>query len=668
VESQVGSGAWSRAVARASAWPRAALRSLEPAPPPVAADARSAARRRAVARIVNVLALEAGALAYVTTVSSLGPTGLLSFVDDNAAPPEFRRLLLGVSLGTAGAVRLGATFAVTRFPRAEERLGRLASLLALALVVWALPALYVRQTFAKSELLLVALVGGLALALDHTTRSALGALGASVQRLRAAARRLPAWLPALLAGALIGAAWLFAAAGSLRLHAKMLTSNLDLGIYDNVFFNTLHGRTGVGLGHTYFAEHGELLLYALLPLYAWRPGAETLLVVQATLVTGAAVPLYLLARRWLDSAYQALAFAVVYLSLPTVHGALFYDFHFLPLSAFFLFWAAYFFARRARVAFWGAVVLAMSCREDVALGLSLVGLGFAAFGRSRRTMLPLAILGAVWFGLVKFVWMRHFGAESFTGYYDALIPRGSSGFGAVLRTLLSNPLYSLQRIATEDKLLLGLHLFAPLAFLPIRQWRTLPLLVPGAVVVGLATNRPAVTQVHFHYAMHLVPYALIASVAALAARPRAARAPLVLAMLVASSVLTVHFGALLGERFRAGFHEVSFQWGPEDTRRRNAFLALAARIPGDASVAAGEHEGPHLARRARLLTVKDGLSDARFVIYSTRSLRWGGREPIEEALKRGSYGALATKDDFALLERGASTTKNQDALRQLGKK
>jgi hypothetical protein len=174
--------------------------------------------------------------------------------------------------------------------------------------------------------------------------------------------------------------------------------------------------------------------------------------------------------------------------------------------------------------------------------------------------------------------------------------------------------------------------------------------------------------VHFHYAMHFVPYAMIATVAALAARPRATRAPLVLAMLVATAITTVHFGAFFGNSFRTSFHHVSFGWGEDDARRRDAFRALASRIPSDASVASGEHEGPHLARRARLLAVKEGLGDARFVIYSVRSMRWGGSDPIEKALKKGTYGVLATKEDFALLERGASTARNATALRQLGAK
>jgi uncharacterized membrane protein len=612
-----------------------------------------------------LLALEAGAIAYLIVVSFMGPAGLVPFVEENAAPPGFRRLLMTIPLGTTAVVRFGGAFAVAQEPGLEERLARATSLFGFALVAWTLPALLVRETFAKSELLLVALVGGLALVLERTAARARNELALPIV---AAVARLPRWLPAALAGGMLIGAWFLACAGSLRLHDKMLTSNLDLGIYANVFYNTLHGRPGVGLGYEYFAEHGELLLYALLPLYAWQPRAETLLVVQATLVVGAGVPLFLLARRWLQSRYQAVALLAVYLSLPTVHAVIFYDFHFLPLSVFFLLWAAYFFARRARGPFWVSVALAMSCREDVALGIALLGVAFAVLGRSRRTMVPLALFGALWFGVVKFWWMRRFGEEMFTSYYDALIPAGSEGFTPVIRTLVSNPLYTLQKTATEDKLLLGLQLFAPLVFLPLRQYRTLPLLVPGAFIVGLATSRSEVSTVHFHYAMHFVPYMMIATVAALAARPPTARAPLMLAALVASTVTTVHFGAFFGENFRTAYQRVSFDWGPDDVRRRDAFRELAARIPDDASVASGEHEGPHLAARSHLLTVKDGLGDARFVIYSKRSLHWGGDDHIREGLKNGSYGVVASKNDVVLLERGASTAKNPDALRRLGDK
>jgi len=375
------------------------------------------------------------------------------------------------------------------------------------------------------------------------------------------------------------------------------------------------------------------------------------------------VPLYLLARRWLRSRFQALAFAGVYLAFPSVHGAVFYDFHFLPLSTFFVAWAAYFYARRSSWGFWPSVMCAMTCREDVALGIGAVGLGLVVIGRSRKLGAALAVLGCAWFGYVKLVWMERFGSQVFSDYYADLIPRGSQGFEVVIRTLVSNPLYTLSRTLTDNKLLLALHLLAPLAFLPVRKRRLWPLFLPGLLVVGLSTSRSAITEFQFHYAMHFVPYLFVAAIIALAVRPRAARPPIVAAMLAGALVCAVQFSGFFGRTFRTSFHEVSFDFTPSDQARADNFAELAALIPAAASVSAGEYEGPHLTRRDDIDTVKAGLEDKQYAIFSTRSLRWGGDTELKEALDDGTDGALAVRGDMALLERGAPTTLNAKALR-----
>jgi uncharacterized membrane protein len=612
----------------------------------------------------GLLSIEIAALAHVLVGSRLSPRKLTEYVADNTAG-DIRSSLLWIPLATGAAAFLSLQLAAWTVPALDAAISRAAKLLSPALVAWAIAPLLVKHTLSQDELLLAGLIGAIALACERSFREVRSALLDCQPRLDVAIRRLPTWAPAALAGTLVVVAGALGCFASLRVHEKMLTSNFDLGIFENVFFNTLHGRPGWGLGRAYFAEHAEFLLFALLPIYACAQRAETLLVIQATLLAGSGVPLFLLARRWLGSGWHACALVAIFLSLPAVHGALLYDFHFLPLSVFFLFWAAYFWAVRARIPFWLAVVLALSCREDVALGVAVIGAGLYCLGRAKRTALALALVGSVWFVLVKFVWMRRFGEESFTAHYAALIPAGGQGFRDVLATALSNPLFTLRKTFTEDKLLLALHAFGPLAFIPLRQRRTLVLFLPGLVIIGLSTSRSAVSQIHFHYAMHVVPYAMIAAVVGLAARPRSLRTPAVLAMLVATAVSSVHFGAFVPGTFRTSFHEVSFDWKEDDARRQAAFRALAARIPKEASVVAGEYEGAHLAARRELRAVKEGLHAATYVIYSRRSLRWGGREAIEDALRAGTYGVVKRQGDLTLLERGLDTSKNADARRRL---
>jgi uncharacterized membrane protein len=544
-------------------------------------------------------------------------------------------------------------------PRIVSGVRRAAPLLAL----WPLPLLLRPDAFAGQPLILCIVLAACVVGLEACLRfGGAPVWGDLERRLGPALGRLA---PRLVAGAAILATFVFGYARAVRVHHKLLTSNFDFGLFENLFYNTLHGRHGIALAMPYFSQHAEFLIYALLPFYALVPRSETLFFLQSLLIVGAAVPLYLLAERWLRSAWSAALLALIYVSSPALHGPLLFDFHFLPLSAFFVLWAAWFWTRRRWLAFWPMVLLALCCREDVAIGVAAVGVGLALCGRTRRTAYALLSLGVVWFGVVKFVWMPRYGPTSFSDYYALLIPPGEQGFGAVVKTLLSNPLYTLSRTLSADKLLLLLQLCAPLAFLPLRQWGTLFLLVPGTIVVGLSTSQVAIGQIQFHYATHFLPYVFIAAVLGLAARAPRERRVLWPPMLLGALVITLHFGAFFAPTFKTSFHELSFDYGPADVERRANFDALAAQIPERARLSSGEYEGAQLARRPWLISIKQGIFDADYVFYSRRSLRWGGAEGIRQALGSGKYGVVGARGDLTLLARGADTAHNPQAQRAL---
>jgi uncharacterized membrane protein len=608
-----------------------------------------------------LVALEGYAFAELLALTMLG-TRSESYVATGHAPRSIRLFLVVAPIVTAALTGVGAALVVPRLPRGAEELVRWVKRCRPILFLWPLPALLARGLFSKNELFLMLLASAMVLGLEWS-------LSTEVARVVARRRQLPAWLgrrwvPAATAVVLTVCMFAFACDRSLRLHEKMLTSNFDLGLFENLFWNALHGRQGIALERPYFGEHAEFLLYALLPIYALAPRPETLLVLQSAFIVGAAVPLYLFSRRLLQNDWHAVLLTAMYLAFPTVNGCLFYDFHFLPLSVFFVFAMAAFYVKRNRVGFWLAAFFAASCREDVALGLAAVGFALWMLGRTKRLALALGILGSVWFAVVKFVWMRQYGDQSFSDYYTDLIAPGTHGFEGIVQTLVTNPIYALSRTLTEDKLLLALHLLVPLAFAPLRLKKTLVLLLPGLLVVGLVTNGPAITRFQFHYSMHFVPYLFIAAVVALALRKRAKRPALLAAMALGSLISAVQFDAF-GERVRASFENVSFSWTKRDTRRLRDFDALAALVPADASVSAGEYEGPHLARRLHLMSLKDGLGTMDYALYSLRSLRWGGDESLLPALRDGTFGVVATRGDITLLKRGADTSKNARAIARL---
>lgn len=560
--------------------------------------------------------------------------------------------------------------AVAWFGRRESARAALTPSIQLAtplLGLWLLPSLWARAAFLGQDLIFMLLVAvfaglmewslGVVLVVEQGRRWG--------RRLREALQR-PALVWPTMAAVGTVAFCLFAAHGSVRVHHKMLTSTFDLGIFENLFHNTLAGKHGFAAGIPYFGQHLPLLLYVLLPVYALFPAPETLLWVQAVLTSAAAVPLYILARHYFGDRWPATALVAVYLLYPAIHGPVFFDFHFLTFSSVFILTAACGLVKRRWGVFWVGVVLAAACREDVALGMAVVAVLALAAGWPRpKVALGVAGLGATVFAVLKFGIMQRYLKAPFAVYYADLLPEGERGMLGVAQTLVSNPVYVLQSLVRGEKLRLALQLLAPLAFLPVRRLGLLPLLGAGFLVVGLATSRGAILQTSFHYVSHFVPYLFCGAVWMLAVQPRARREAQLVAALLTSLVCSHQHGAFFVDSFATSFHEVSFDWTPEDEARRQAFTELAERIPSAASVSAGEHEGPHLAARERLVSLKSGPRECDYVITSKRSLRWGGTKHLRAVLRSGEYGVIGLQGEHLLLQRGAGTERNREGLRYL---
>ena len=150
----------------------------------------------------------------------------------------------------------------------------------------------------------------------------------------------PRWAPPVLVGmGVIGYA-IYMSLFTTFMHGRFQTYNFDLGQYDNVFWNLLHGhplrcRRSGWITTGQMRSHADLAIFVFLPIYALKPGGATLLVIQSCVIALGAIPLYRFAARRLPRSYAAvLAFA--YLLYPPTHGFQFYDIHFQPVSMLFV--------------------------------------------------------------------------------------------------------------------------------------------------------------------------------------------------------------------------------------------------------------------------------------------------------------------------------------------
>ncbi|HKQ68174.1 MAG TPA: DUF2079 domain-containing protein, partial [Polyangiaceae bacterium] len=251
-------------------------------------------------------------------------------------------------------------------------------------------------------------------------------------------------------------------------HRRFGTYGFDLGQYDNIFWNALHGFpmrcTPLG-GMTNWSElgnHAELSVYFLLPFYALRPNAETLLVLQACILGLGAIPVYLFAARRL-SPVHACILAICYLFYPPLHGANFYDFHFQPVAATFVLFTIYFIDTRRWILGALTFVIALGCREDISVGLTVLGIYYLLTGYRPKAGSIMAVVAAAYFVAMRFVIMPRFGQSWFSDIYKDLYPQpdGAHSFGGVMVTMATNPVYVFRTLLTPDKLRYFLQIAAP---------------------------------------------------------------------------------------------------------------------------------------------------------------------------------------------------------------
>jgi uncharacterized membrane protein len=434
-----------------------------------------------------------------------------------------------------------------------------------------------------------------------------------------------------------------------RHHYSLGTHAYDMGIMENVFWNSVHGDLfGSSIEHegNHLGVHTSFIYLPFFLVYALIPRTETLLAIQALAVGAAAIPLFLLALRLGLSNRAAALLALIYLTHPGIGGANFYDFHelaFLPILYFgaFLFWID-----EKPLLFWSSIVALLSVKEDMSIVVASIGL-FLLFSSQVARGLKLALLGGVAYVCLQKIVIARFagGAHSFAWYYAEMIPGDEGPFGLV-KTMVINPLYALKYPFSEQKILYLLQMLAPLAFLPVLRWRG-GLLVIYGLVVSLFSNRGPLFELGFQYAFLLLAPAFVAALLALRdLAPWTRRRFLTTAGLLAT-VGVVHYGFIYPRhQFKAGFGSVDLTFSLEEKDRYEELQELIALIPPDASVTANEEVVPHVATRKKVETLRYAHSNAgRAYDYYLLLNNHGTRSQLAR-----EYPEVATLEAYEVVE------------------
>jgi uncharacterized membrane protein len=565
-----------------------------------------------------------------------------------------QRLLIGMVVGAVVALLAGT---LVWWRRDATRLRRMAHLLAPLILIGLVPQL-VEPAAWPSPLTIAVVLGLFLLLAERLYRMAYLAAAEPPPGAPAVSDGFPPWwkeilpprarrwLPALIvvAGAIAYA--IYMSVFTLRMHGRFQTYNFDLGQYDNLFWNLLHGYPlrmsplGLDKNWTDLRNHADLSVFFFIPIYALKPAASTLLVLQSCTLGLGAIPIYRFAARRMPRGYAALI-ALCYLMYPPMHGMQFYDFHMQPMASTFVMFVIDFVDARRYWLCGIAFAIAITCREDISVGLAILGAFLMMSGHRVIPGLVIAVVATIYFVLLRFVIMPSFGSWGFQDIYKDLFPQGAPNFGGVISTLVSNPIYTLGTLLTPDKFRYALQILVPVAFLPLRRGYLATSLAAGSIFTVLTTKYNPTIDIGFQYSAHFFPYVFAAVALAIAgyhaeghglARRRAALS----ALITGTALAGVFWGAIPPRALvHGGFSNMTMAApSAADKLKDKHIKELHAMVPQSASLGIGEAEMTHVSH-LRIKGLRDSM-DVDYVLFSPGS---GG----DRALVSGEFEKVADR-------------------------
>ncbi|GAB4549159.1 MAG: hypothetical protein Kow0063_44050 [Anaerolineae bacterium] len=454
-------------------------------------------------------------------------------------------------------------------------------------------------------------------------------------------------------------------------HASFNSSGFDLGIYDQVVWNTLHGRiyfyTTTGQPLLHLSNHADPILLLVAPFYLIYSGPEMLLLLQAAAIGLGGLPLYWLAREKLESNLAALSLLSAYLLFPTLAIVTLWDFHPPALAAGFLMYAFYFLERRRPVWFLVFAVLAMACKEHIPLVVAFMGLYLIFRHRDWRLGAFTTGLALLYFVIVMYWIIPTYsvtGDHLFLGYYDYL---GDSPLEIVVNAI-THPGLVVNTLLQPARLDYLYQVLTPFMYLPLLGWPVLLIGLPMFAINLLSTNPAMHDATGGQYGADVAPWLAFAALYGAfylrrglgrlwpAARPWLTQA-ISLCLLVVAVVWHMFYGysplSLNRPLWRISDHD----------RLAERFMA---HIPPDAPISAQARLYPHLSNRTIAYQFPD-VNDAEFIFLDVTTSTWPVhpndlKAAVQALLDSGEFGVLDAADGYLLLKRGLANRELPDAF------
>jgi uncharacterized membrane protein len=309
-------------------------------------------------------------------------------------------------------------------------------------------------------------------------------------------------------GACVCAFVVYSALG-LVTHRALRTNAFDLSVFDYALWTT---SSGGPLGyvpmfrHSLFAQHFMPTLLLLAPLSRLFDSPAYLIVLQTLFYAVAGFLLFCLAERHLPRRL-ALALLAAFLLSRRSHGAVSSYFYIESAEPMLIFGALLAWSRGRHILYWMLAVLAMGCKEDVAIYFLGFGALLAVARRDRTTGMTTMALAGVWVVVSLFVvipyWRGLYELSAANPFFEGRYAPDQGG--PLVRTLVDRLLSfkSLSELFTVASSTAFLCLLSP-------SWMAVAL--PGIPINLAAVPGTGQAGLNGHYLWPILPWLFLAAV------------------------------------------------------------------------------------------------------------------------------------------------------------
>jgi uncharacterized membrane protein len=422
--------------------------------------------------------------------------------------------------------------------------------------------------------------------------------------------------------------------------------------------NDVGGSIGSRLG-----IHANFVFWLLALPYRLWPTPKFLLVLTSAACGAAGVGVYALGRRRLGNSWLALVPPCAFWLSPMVHDANLFDFHVITVATALVIWTIWAFDGGRRRIGWILMGLALTCQEDVAVVLVLLGGYLMMSGRLRD---------GVWISAVSMAYLA-----VVLGVIAPLVNAGHSiaklgGNDDRYAWILTRPARALSGALQPERLRIPLYFLLSGALACLREWRFLLLLLPGALSAMLSSTgwMSRVTGTYYW----VIDAGLICVACILASsRPhepdRHGRRWPIAYLGIATALFSFILSPLP--------YGLGSSWKNHDrSNHASELAAIMDGVPVEAPIVVQNNLGPHLAERPSISKYPRRSDKAQYLVFYLRNVGGPssglfvrpefflltGLEPqslvrsVETLIYSQEWSLLKQRGGFYLFKRAAPTT------------